>query len=365
MTYKAVIIGLGGMGNSWRKSIEKHPDWELSAIVDTDTEMIDNVGEMGLGIDEDEGYISIEDVVRYGEKPDLAVIATPIYTHATLTREVMDLGINVMCEKNMASTVYQGRQMVQYALDHPEILTGTGTQYRYNTSAWTAHQFFKEENNQIGTLGSIKWESNDYRGESRWGWRRWLQEIYLEDMSVHWFDTLRYTTGMDIVQIKADTFMPRYSDWHGSSEVQALLAMAHPDDYNHRHNWVWVRLYGGWQQRGPTSNTFKFYGSDGQAEMTDSWGMECKLYTDKNNSTKFEEDGFMPQGDIENLGTTYTGHGVMLEMYKRGIEDGGKTQCGTRFPEAFKSFAVAMGAMESSRTGKTVWVPDYWKDLDI
>jgi predicted dehydrogenase len=353
----AVIIGLGGIGRSWLREIRKHPDWECIGIVDTDTELLENL--KSFGIDEEQGYISIEDAVKYGEKPDLAIIGTPIYTHHSLTRECMDLDINVICEKNMASTIYQAKQMVQAAMDKPYLCTAVGTQYRYGISQWTAKQFL-EKDNQIGEIGMINWYSADYRGEKRWGWRRWLQDIYLEDMSVHWFDTLRYITGMDIVQVKADAFMPRYSDWHGSSEVYANLALAKKEDYHDRHKWVWAQLYGGWQRRGPTENRFEIFGSKGQFRITDQWGLELKLYTDPNNTTKFEEDGYLPQPDVENLGTNYTGQGIILEMMKRGIDSGGKIQPGTNFKEAFKSFAVSVAASESSRYGKTVWVPDYW-----
>ncbi len=363
----AVVIGFGGMGSHWGRSIQKHPDWELIGAIDTDTELLDNIEIITKGVlDEDSIALSIEEFVEFVDKPDLAVVATPIYTHHSIVREVMDLGVNVMCEKNMASTIYQGRQMVQKALDNPEILTGLGTQRRYGTQAWTAKKFFLQQDEEakdvsIGKLGMIKWDDNDYRGEKRWGWRRWLQEIYLEDMSVHWFDTMRYVTGMDIIQVKADTFMPRYSDWHGSSEVFVQMALAKPEDYNHRHEWVWCQFYGGWQRRGPTGQAVTFYGSDGQAIFS-PWGMQCKLYVDPNDTRKFEEDGYFPQGDIENLGTTYVDHGIMLEQYSRGIDDG-ETECGTNFKEAFKSFAVSMACIESSRTGETVWVPKYWADI--
>lgn len=367
MTYKAVIIGYGGMGRSWERDIINHPDWEVSGIIDVDTEMLENFSDK---FDENV-FPSIETCVQLSHKPDLAIIATPIYTHNSLTREVMDLGINVMCEKNMASTIYQARQMVQKAIDNPNILTGVGTQYRYGTGPWTARKFFEQNLNDdaelsIGKLGMINWQSNDYRGETRWGWRRFLQEVYLEDMSVHWFDTIRYMTGLEVTQIKADLFMPQYSDWHGSSEIYAQFALAHPDDFNHRHNWVWVQLYGGWQKRGPTGNNFIIYGGKGQANVDSPWGVELKLYTDKNNSTKFEEDGFIPAdaGPIEGY-EKYQGHGTMLEMYKKGIEDNCKTQCGTHFREAIKSFSIAMAAMDASRSGNTIWVPDYYKDLDL
>ncbi len=363
----AVVIGYGGMGSHWGRSITKHPDWDLIGAIDTDTELLENIHSISKGVlDDDQIATSIEEFSRFVEKPDMAVVATPIYSHHSIVRETMNLGIHVICEKNMASTIYQGRQMVQKALDHPELMTAVDTQRRYSTRAWTAKKFFLQGDEEakdvsIGKLGMIKFDDNSYRGEKRWGWRRFLQEIYLEDMSVHWFDMLRYVTGMDIIQVKADTFMPRYSDWHGSSEVFVQFAMAAPENYNHRHEWVWCQLYGGWQRRGPTGKTVKFFGADGQAELS-GWGIECKLYTDPNDSRKFEKNGYLPKHDIENLGTNYEKHGIILEYFSQGIEDG-ETECGLNFKEAFKSFAVAMAAKESSRTGKAVWVPKYWKDI--
>jgi len=357
-----VIIGYGGIGRSWQKAIKNHPDWELVGVIDTDTELLENVTKMGIGIGEDQIYTSIEECAQFGHKPDLAIVATPIYYHHSITREVMDLDINVICEKNMASTLYEGRQMVQYAKDKPHLCTAVDTQYRYGTNYWTAHQFFKQETTPIGKLGMIKWESADYRGEKRWAWRRALPDVYLEDMSVHWFDTLRYTTSMDIVQVKADVFMPKYSDWHGSSEVYANLALAKPQDYNDRHNWVWAQFYGGWQRNGPTYNKYVYYGGKGQAEVT-GFGLEMKTYPDKTDTRKFEEDAFLPidAGPVE--GTNYTGQEVILDMMSKGIDSGGEQQPGTNFCEAFKSFAVSVACSESSRFGKTVWVPDYWKGL--
>ncbi len=363
----AVVIGYGGMGSHWGRSIVNHPDWDLIGAVDVDTELLENIESISKGaVDGDQIATSIEEFSRFVEKPDMAVVATPIYSHHSIVRETMDLGIHCICEKNMASTIYQGRQMVQKALDHPELMTAVDTQRRYSIKAWTGKKFFEGADEEakrvsIGKLGMIKFDDNGYRGESRWGWRRFLQEIYLEDMSVHWFDELRYITQMDIVQVKADTFMPRYSDWHGSSEVFAQFGMAKPENYDHRHEWVWGQLYGGWQRRGPTSHRCLFYGEKGQSEMS-GWGMVNKMYTDPNDSRKFEEDGYLPQTDVENLGTKYTDHGIILEYFSRGIDDG-ETECGLNFKEAFKSFAVAMAAKESSRTGKTVWVPKYWKDI--
>ena len=368
---KAAIVGLGSLGyGSWYKAIKNHPDWEIIGVVDTNTELLENVNNMIPTLTEDDCFMSIDDMIAMGEKgkPDVAIIATPIYTHHILTTEAMDLGINVICEKNMASTIYQGQQMVQAALDNPTLSTAVGTNYRFMTRYWTAHKYFalkdRTETEDIGDIAYIKWNSAGNWGEKRRGWRRWLQEVYLEDMCTHWFDMLRFITGMDVVQIKADTFIPKYSKWKGSSTVFVNLALAHPDDYNHRHNWVWVQLYGDWQRRGPGEDKFEFFCEKGQAELTGSWGLNMKIYQDEDGH-KWEENGYMPQTDVLNLGTDFVSQENMLEQMKISIDSKGQKQPNTNFAEAFKSFSVSMAAIDSSRTGKTIWVPDYWKNMDI
>ncbi|MHA1681325.1 MAG: Gfo/Idh/MocA family protein [Promethearchaeota archaeon] len=365
-----VLIGMGGIAGSWLRAIRSHPTWDIIGIVDTDTEKLENTGKIVKELDEDDGYISIEDCVMFGEKPDLAIVCTPIPTHSGLVKEVLELDINVISEKNMASNIVQAKQMLQAAKDKPHLCTAVGTQYRYNQHNWTARRFFESGAylESIGKLGMMLWHDFGFRGERRWSWRRFLEEVYLEDMAVHWFDTMRYVTGMDIVQVKADTFMPQYSDWHGSSTVFANLALAKPEDYHDRHKWVWCQFAGDWQ-RGPISNESttrqEFYGKKGFARLT-SFGMELNIYKSWDRATNdFEEDAYLAidAGTMENMNVPYTGQAMILEMMSRGIDSGGEEQPGTNFKEAFKSFAVSVACKQSSFNGESVWVPDYWKHM--
>jgi predicted dehydrogenase len=364
---KCVIVGYGGQARSWHKSIKQHKDWDLIGIVDTDTELLANISTITNGeIDEGQTYTNIEDAVKLGEKPDLVIIATPINTHHGLAQEVMQLGLNVIVEKNMASNIVQGRQMVQMALDHPELCTAMGTQYRYGIPRWTAKRFFQEmvgPDKPMGVLSMVDWQDYSYRGEKRWGWRRFLNEIYIEDMSVHWFDCIRYATEMEFTQCQASTFIARGSEWYGSSSVMAILGLAKPEDFNDRHKWAWVTFVGDWGRKGPSSQKFEMYFSKGQARLTGSFGVETLICSDPKDARKIEEDGYMPQQDVENMGTDYVDQCVILEQMSRGIDSGGQKQPGTNFCEGFKSFAVSMACVESSFAGKAVFVPDYWKNL--
>ena len=367
MVKTCIIIGFGGHArNSWFNAVKNHPDFKITGIVDTDSELLDNLNKFGLS--SDIGYLAIEDAIQSGNKPDLAIVATPIYTHHVLVKDCLDNGINVICEKNMATNINQGRQMLQMALDHPELCTAIGTQYRYFKSNWTAHKYLHSNDNQIGNLCFIRaHESFNWPG-LRQGWRRWLQDLNLEDQAIHFFDLIRYVSGMDIVHVKADVFIPNFSDWQGSSTTLAHLALAKPEDFNHRRRWVWCEYYSDWQRRGEADYFWEFSGDKGRFVIDNKYGgLHLWLYTDED-GTKWDEDFYPNDANVRDLGKNaegmyYDGQSVILEQMSRGIDSGGKMQPDTNFKEAFKSFAVTMACIESSRTGRSIWVPDYWKDM--
>ncbi len=362
----AVIIGYGNQGRCWHQELKRHPDWDLIGIIDTDTEMLSNLSQITKGeLDDDMGYVSIEDFVKLSQKPDLAIIATPNYTHHGLTIETMDLGINVICEKNMAGTLVQGKQMTQKAIDHPELCTAMGTQYRYFTSSWTTKCFIEEctgPDTEIGELAFIDWEDYGFRGEKRWGWRRFLEDIYLDDVGAHSLDTMRYVTGMEFTQIQGVTFIMRGKGdgWYGSTTVMGNLALSKPENFHDRHKWVWVRFIGDWGRKGPTVRKEDYAFTKGRAKVS-QWGVETMICTDPNDSRKVEEDGYMPRGDVAGNKNNWNGQMIILEQMSKGIDSGGQKQPETNFKEGFKSFAATIAFKESSYTGKTVWVPDYWK----
>ena len=53
----------------------------------------------------------------------------------------------------------------------------------------------------------------------------------------------------------------------------------------------------------------------------------------------------------------------LLEEMSIGIDSKGKIQPKTNYKDAIKSFAVSRGIVESFETGKSVYLPKYWKNL--
>jgi len=68
-----------------------------------------------------------------------------------------------------------------------------------------------------------------------------------------------------------------------------------------------------WQKRGHEFSVKDFYGEKGQFTIYDSWDCEVRRYREPNDTRKYEEDGYLPQQDVENLGTNYMGQLIILE----------------------------------------------------
>jgi predicted dehydrogenase len=65
------------------------------------------------------------------ESLDAVVIATPGATHATLTRDALDAGLHVYCEKPITPTADEGYALARHARERGKVLV-VGFQHRYN-----------------------------------------------------------------------------------------------------------------------------------------------------------------------------------------------------------------------------------------
>ena len=202
-------------------------------------------------------------------------------------------------------------------------------------------------------------------------------------MMVHHIDSLRYCTGMNVVKIQAFTFIPYYSGWLGASTVMANMALALPGKELVKEDYVYMQYHGDWQSRGlkrSWEDDFEFIGQKGslrveppeipppdnklweqtsvQPLVGEPSGNHISLYQDSPDLSKCEVSEIEKRYDIENNPENHNDQMYILDELAECIESKGVRQPQTHFAEGFKSFVVSQGAMESSRTGKTVWLPE-------
>ena len=122
---KAGLIGVGSMGrghlDNYVKLLKEGSDIELVALCDIDEKKFTNykadfnlgpVGEDGYDFDRFRLYTDLDDLLE-NESLDMVTIALPTYLHAWATVKCLDKGINVLCEKPMATTYEDCLRMIE------------------------------------------------------------------------------------------------------------------------------------------------------------------------------------------------------------------------------------------------------------
>jgi predicted dehydrogenase len=104
------VIGLG-MGRHHIAGYQTHPDAEVVAIADLDESRLEQIGDQyGVAT----RYLSGEEMLQE-EELDIVSIATPNKFHAPLTIAALEAGNHVLCEKPMAMSAAEARQMLATA----------------------------------------------------------------------------------------------------------------------------------------------------------------------------------------------------------------------------------------------------------
>lgn len=109
---RAGVIGVGAMGRHHVRVLSEIPGAELIAVADVSQELVDSVAS-SYGI---KGYSDI-DAMLENEQLDVVSIVVPTSLHHEISIKAMRLGINVLCEKPIASTVELAKEMIQVAHD--------------------------------------------------------------------------------------------------------------------------------------------------------------------------------------------------------------------------------------------------------
>lgn len=140
-------------------------------------------------------------------------LATPVYTHASLTVEAANRGKHVLCEKPMALTLEECTEMVTAARDNAVVL-----QIAYMMRYHPTHQYIREQI-VTGSLGKIQFVHlertafADFKSPDFPSHRKWFVDKSKSgggafmDLGSHLLDLLIYLMGSDIVDYKLSATM--------------------------------------------------------------------------------------------------------------------------------------------------------------
>ena len=201
---RAGIVGMGFIGQVHAKGYQATEGAQLTAVCDADEAKLEPKSERagdiaGLGTPLDltgvQLYTDFDKMVA-DAKLDAVSVTLPTPMHADFTIKALQAGINVLCEKPMASNLKQCGQMIAAAE-----ATGKILQVGHCIRFWPEYAKTKEIIDS-GEYGKVKAAAFRRLGSApTWSWNQWMMDPAqsggaLMDLHIHDSDYVQYVFGM-------------------------------------------------------------------------------------------------------------------------------------------------------------------------
>lgn len=142
------FVGLGWIGAMRLEAIEAAGCARISALCDAAADRLDAVGAARPGVPR---FAEYDALLAYAAESGLdgVVIATPNALHASQTIAALEQGLAVFCQKPLALSAAEAREMVA-AARRADRLLGVDYSYRHTDAARTLHEMVRS-----GALGRV------------------------------------------------------------------------------------------------------------------------------------------------------------------------------------------------------------------
>ncbi len=189
------IIGVGWPGQRHIEAYEKHPNAQVVALSDVDTEAAERV-KAEYNVDGARIYHDYRELLS-AEDIDAVSICTPNFLHAPMAIDALDAGKHVLLEKPLAHTLADGERLAAKVAAHADQAFMIAFNNRYRPDSIVLKQLI-----EMGELGHIYYAKTGWlRGAAEFGLRGWFTRKEqsgggpLIDLGVHMLDLTLWFMG--------------------------------------------------------------------------------------------------------------------------------------------------------------------------
>lgn len=200
---KVAVAGLGFIGPIHIESLRRLPGIEIVAITHSNEK---TAAEKAAALHISKYYDSFEKMIRK-EEIDCVHICTPNHLHYSMAKTALLEGKHVVCEKPLATSVEEARELLQIANSH-NLVHAVNFNIRYYPLVRQMKKM--RENGELGRIYSVMgaylqdwlFFSTDYN------WR--LETLKtgdskaVADIGSHLIDLIEYITGLSVIDVMAD-----------------------------------------------------------------------------------------------------------------------------------------------------------------
>ncbi len=335
---RVVHVGCGGIAGAWLKNEFLRDRIEMVGLVDLDIEAARKTATERFDFPDAEIGTDLEAMLEK-TSPDIVFDCTVPPAHAPVTLTALKHGCHVLGEKPMADTLENAKRMVAAATETGKFYAVTQTR-RYLKHIRRLKAFL--ESGAIGTVHTV--ESQFFIGAHFGGFRAVMPHVLIVDMAVHSFDQARLITGADSLSVYAEEWNPPHSWYERDGSAVAFFNMSGGLRYLYHGSWCAEGCNTTWDC------AWRIHGTRGAVLWDGGEGFTAEVIDP-------QAEGFMkPKTPVEvpeiDPGVKDGGHGGVIREFLDCVEAGREPE--TICTDNVKSFAMVMGAVASSESGRRV-----------
>ena len=225
-----IQVGIGGMGSTWLRAVQRSPLVEFAGFVEINDEIARAQAE-AYHFDSSLIFQSLPEALENVEA-DAVINVTPPEIHREICVAALEAGLPVLTEKPLAGNLAEARAIVE-AAKATGMLCSVAQNYRYRPLAQTIKRLL--DSGELGAVAAVRAEF--FRGPHFGGFREQMPHPLLVDMSIHHFDLMRFFLGSDAVTIDARSWNPPWSWFDGDASAAAMIKFANGAQASYTGSW--------------------------------------------------------------------------------------------------------------------------------
>ncbi len=334
---KAVLVGCGGMGNVWCRTLKPRDDIDIVGIVD-----ISSAAAQAMADRHDLALPRFASLDQALASLDVDVVLDTALPETR--REVAGLGLQAGChvlsEKPFATSAADAEALLGLAAESGKTHAVMQNR-RYLAGTRGMRQLIAD--GVIGEVGLIC--SDFFLGAHFGGFRDEMANVLLLDMAIHTFDQARFMVGMDAANAYCDEFNLPGSWYRGNASALAVFEMQAPG----RSSAARYCYRGSWSAEGAATTW------EAEWRVCGSLGTAVWNGVDAPYAEVAEGGGFMRQSRRVETSIDWRGpdgHAGCLDEMVTALAAGEKPM--THSGDNAKSLGMVLAAVESAERGERV-----------
>jgi predicted dehydrogenase len=339
MSHRIVVVGCGGMANSWVEYAAARENAEIVGLVDIRLESAQAMAEkhgLSCGL-----YTDLKQAIEE-TKATLVFDVTIPASHYEVGTTAMSLGCDVFSEKPLAETLEQCREMVRVS-ERTGRMHAVMQNRRYNPNIIALRQMI-----EAGTIGKLGYAGVQFFiGAHFGGFRDAMDNPLLLDMAIHTFDQARKIVGADPVSVYCHEYNPPGSWYAGNASALCIYEMSDGSVFSYTGSWCAEGAQTSWE------GSWRITGERGTALWDGNEAPYAEVVAPGDQAGKFIREFVRVEAEAPEPGQAYNHHGCLDEMFS-ALEQGRRAETDCR--DNILSMAMVFGAIESAKTGRKVTI---------